>query len=165
MGTHPIFESDFDCLTDKESAKMKLNKDVSGSRRKQRARHFNAPSHIRRKIMSAPLSKDLRNKHNVRSLPIRNDDEVMVVRGHYKGQATGRVINVYRKKFVIHVERTQREKVNGTTVQVGIHPSSCVITKLKLDKDRKAMLERRAASRAAKQAKDKHTEESVQMES
>ena len=61
----------------------------------------------------------------------------MVVRGHYKGQATGRVINVYRKKFVVHVERTQREKVNGTTVQVGIHPSNCVITKLKLDKDRK----------------------------
>ena len=64
----------------------------------------------------------------------------MVVRGHYKGQATGRVINVYRKKFVIHVERTQREKVNGTTVQVGIHPSNCVITKLKLDKDRKVIL-------------------------
>ena len=63
----------------------------------------------------------------------------MVVRGHYKGQATGRVINVYRKKFVIHVERTQREKVNGTTVQVGIHPSNCVITKLKLDKDRKVI--------------------------
>merc|ERR1711893_546228 len=110
MGTHPIFESDFDCLTDKESAKMKLNKDVTGSRRKQRARHFNAPSHLRRKIMSAPLSKELRQKHNVRSLPIRKDDEVMVVR----------------------VERMQREKVNGTTVQVGIHPSNCVITKLKL---------------------------------
>merc|ERR1712050_101393 len=167
MGTHPVFESDFDCLTDFEykSDIMKLNKSATSSRRKQRARHFNAPSHIRRKIMSAPLSKDLRTKHNVRSLPIRKDDEVMVVRGHYKGQATGRVINVYRKKFVVHVERTQREKVNGTTVQVGIHPSNCVITKLKLDKDRKAMLERRAASRAAKQAKDKHTEESVQMES
>merc|ERR1712159_349435 len=162
MGTHPIFESDFDCLTDLNSVTTKLNKDVSASRRKQRARHFNAPSHMRRKVMAAPLSKDLRAKHNVRSLPIRKDDEVMVVRGHYKGQQTGRVINVYRKKFVVHVERMQREKVNGTTVQVGIHPSNCVITKLKLDKDRKAMLERRAASRAAKQAKDKHSEESVQ---
>merc|ERR1712088_833379 len=86
MGTHPIFESDFDCLTVVESVKMKLNKDVSGSRRKQRCRHFNAPSHLRRKIMSAPLSKELRQKHNVRSLPIRKDDEVMVVRGHFKGQ-------------------------------------------------------------------------------
>merc|ERR1711997_51668 len=162
MGTHPIFESDFDCLTDWTSDIMKLNTASSSSRRKQRARHFNAPSHMRRKIMSAPLSKDLRQNHNVRSLPIRKDDEVMVVGGHFKGQQTGRVISVYRKKFVIHVERMQREKVNGTTVQVGIHPSNCVITKLKLDKDRKAMLERRASSRAAKQAKDKHSEESVQ---
>merc|ERR1712076_217800 len=160
MGTHPIFESDFDCLTDFEyrSDIMKLNTASSSSRRKQRARHFNAPSHMRRKIMSAPLSKDLRQKLNVRSLPIRKDDEVMVVRGHFKGQQTGRVISVYRKEFVIHVERMRREKVNSTTVQVGIHPSNCVITKLKLDKDRKAMLERRASSRAAKQAKDKHTE-------
>merc|ERR1712227_735829 len=164
MGTHPIFESDFDCLTDCLSAKMKLNKSATSSRRKQRARHFNAPSHMRREIMSAPLSKDLRTKHNVRSLPIRKDDEVMVVRGHFKGQQTGRVISVYRKKFVIHVERMQREKVNGTTVQVGIHPSNCVITKLKLDKDRKAMLTKRAASKEANAAKDKHTEESVQME-
>merc|ERR1712149_77284 len=132
MGTHPIFESDFDCLTVVESVKMKLNTAVSGSRRKQRCRHFNAPSHLRRKIMSAPLSKELRTKYNVRSLPIRKDDEVMVVRGHYKGQSTGRVQSVYRKKFVI--------------------------PKLKLDKDRKAMLESRAASRAARQAADKHTE-------
>merc|ERR1712149_11999 len=164
MGTHPIFESDFDCLTVVESVKMKLNTAVSGSRRKQRCRHFNAPSHLRRKIMSAPLSKELRTKYNVRSLPIRKDDEVMVVRGHYKGQSTGRVQSVYRKKFVIHIERTQREKINGTTVNVGIHPSNCVITKLKLDKDRKAMLESRAASRAARQAADKHTEESVKMQ-
>merc|ERR1711870_69277 len=141
MGTHPIFESDFDCLTEFKSVKMKLNKNVTSSRRKQRARHFNAPSHVRRKIMSAPLSKELRAKHNVRSLPIRKDDEVMVVRGHFKGQQTGKVVNVYRKKFVVHIERMQREKVNGSTVQVGIHPSNCVITKLKLDKDRTKMLE------------------------
>lgn len=57
---------------------MKFNKLVSSSRRKNRARHFKAPSHIRRKIMSAPLSKELRKKYNVRSIPIRKDDEVMV---------------------------------------------------------------------------------------
>lgn len=57
---------------------MKFNKLVSGSRRKNRQRHFTAPSHIRRKIMSAPLSKELRKKYNVRSIPVRKDDEVMV---------------------------------------------------------------------------------------
>jgi len=61
---------------------MKFNKAVSGSRRKNRKRHFNAPSHIRRKIMSAPLSKELRQKHNVRSIPIRKDDEVQVLTSH-----------------------------------------------------------------------------------
>jgi len=58
---------------------MKFNKAVSGSRRKNRKRHFNAPSHIRRKIMSSPLSKELRQKHSVRSIPIRKDDEVQVI--------------------------------------------------------------------------------------
>merc|ERR1712227_314127 len=71
---------------------------VSSSRRKNRKRHFNAPSHIRRKIMSSSLSKDLRQKHNVRSMPIRKDDEVTVVRGHYKGQG-GKVVQVYRKNL------------------------------------------------------------------
>uniref|UniRef100_A0A0K8RAR6 Putative 60s ribosomal protein l26 n=1 Tax=Ixodes ricinus TaxID=34613 RepID=A0A0K8RAR6_IXORI len=47
----------------------KLNRFVSSSRRKSRKRHFNAPSHIRRKMMSSPLSKDLRQKYNVRSMP------------------------------------------------------------------------------------------------
>jgi len=31
--------------------------------------------------MSAPLSKELRQKYNVRAMPIRKDDEVQVVRG------------------------------------------------------------------------------------
>jgi large subunit ribosomal protein L26e len=139
---------------------MKFNKAVSGSRRKNRKRHFTAPSHIRRRIMSAPLSKELRLKHNVRSIPIRKDDEVQVVRGHYKGQQQGKVVQVYRKKFVIHIERIQREKVNGATVNVGIHPSKVIITKLKMDRDRKAILDRKARSRQ-KLDKGKHTEESI----
>ncbi len=34
--------------------------------------------------------------------------------------------------------------MNGATVNVGLDPSKVVITKLKLDKDRKALLERKA---------------------
>uniref|UniRef100_A0A8C0IIC2 KOW domain-containing protein n=2 Tax=Strigidae TaxID=30459 RepID=A0A8C0IIC2_BUBBB len=126
---------------------MKFNPFVTSDRSKNRKRHFNAPSHIRRKIMSSPLSKELRQKYNVRSMPIRKDDEVQVVRGHYKGQQIGKVVQVYRKKYVIYIERVQREKANGTTVHVGIHPSKVVITRLKLDKDRKKILERKAKSR------------------
>merc|ERR1712141_865444 len=139
---------------------MKFNKMVSSDRGKNRKRHFNAPSHMRRKIMSAPLSKELRQKYSCRSMPIRKDDEVQVVRGHFKGQQVGKVVQVYRKKFVVHIERIQREKANGASVHVGIHPSKVVVVKLKMDKDRKRILERRAKSRQQTD-KGKHTEESI----
>ncbi|ESQ31244.1 hypothetical protein EUTSA_v10005678mg, partial [Eutrema salsugineum] len=41
-----------------------------------------------------------------------------------------------------------REKVNGTTVNVGVNASNVVITKLRLDKDRNSLLERKANGRA-----------------
>ena len=46
-------------------------------------------------------------------------------------------------------------------MNVGIDPSKCVITKLKIDKDRKALLERKAASRTADKGKGKFTEQEV----
>merc|ERR1712110_310608 len=143
--------------------KMKLNKHGSSDRSKSRKRHFSAPSHIRRRLMSAPLSKELRTKYGVRSMPVRKDDEVQVVRGHYKGQQVGKIVQCYRKKFRVYIERIQREKANGATVNVGIHPSKLVVVKLKMDKDRKAILDRRAKGRAEALGKDKgkYTEETA----
>nr|XP_004315025.2 60S ribosomal protein L26-like 1 [Tursiops truncatus] len=146
----------------RQTVTMKFNPFVTSDRSKNRKRHFNAPSHVRRKIMSSPLSKELRQKYNVRSMPIRKDDEVQVVRGHYKGQQIGKVVQVYRKKYVIYIERVQREKANGTTVHVGIHPSKVVITRLKLDKDRKKILERKAKSRQVGKEKGKYKEELIE---
>ncbi|KAG2588433.1 60S ribosomal protein L26-1-like [Panicum virgatum] len=139
---------------------MKLNPRVTSSRRKCRKAHFTAPSSVRRVLMSAALSAELRHKYNVRSIPIRKDDEVQVVRGTFKGRE-GKVVQVYRRRWVIHVERITREKVNGSTVNVGIHPSKVVVTKLKLDKDRKALLDRKARGRAADKAKGKFTADDV----
>ncbi|EPZ31907.1 ribosomal protein L24 [Rozella allomycis CSF55] len=128
---------------------MKFSSDVSSSRRKSRKAHFTAPSSVRRVIMSAPLSKELREKYNVRSMPIRKDDEVLIVRGSRKG-VEGKVTTCYRRKFVIHIERVQREKANGQSVSVGIHPSNVVITKLKMDKDRQNLLDRKDRSKKSK---------------
>jgi len=105
--------------------------------------------------MSAPLSKELKEKYNVNALPIRKDDEVIVTRGTYKGRE-GKVTSVYRLKYIIHIERVSREKVNGQSVPVGIHPSKVVITKPKLDKDREAILERKGK---ASKGKGKASEE------
>ncbi|KAK9066925.1 hypothetical protein SSX86_014249 [Deinandra increscens subsp. villosa] len=139
---------------------MKYNPRVTSSRRKCRKAHFTAPSSVRRVLMSAPLSLELRSKYNARSIPVRKDDEVQVVRGTYKGRE-GKVVQVYRRKWVIHVERITREKVNGQTVNVGVNPSKVVVTKLKLDKDRKNLLDRKAKGRAADKSKGKFTAEDV----
>ncbi|KAH9998096.1 translation protein SH3-like domain-containing protein [Russula compacta] len=130
-----------------------LSTDVSSSRRKSRKLHFSAPSSIRRKIMSSSLSKELRNKYHTRSLPVRKDDEVRIVRGKYKGRE-GKVTQVYRKKWVIHVDRVQRDKANGSSVPIGIHSSNVVITTIKLDKDRRAILDRKDRSKRAKSSDD-----------
>eukprot|EP00475_Leptophrys_vorax_P030313 TRINITY_DN452_c0_g1_i1.p1 TRINITY_DN452_c0_g1~~TRINITY_DN452_c0_g1_i1.p1 ORF type:complete len:143 (+),score=33.27 TRINITY_DN452_c0_g1_i1:198-626(+) len=121
---------------------MKFNPLVSSSRRKARKAHFTSDSTSRATIMSATLSKELRTRYNVRSLPIRKGDEVTILRGTHKGRE-GQVIQVYRKKFVIHVDRVTRDKSNGATVQIGIQPSNTMITKLHLDPDRKRVLERK----------------------
>merc|ERR1719473_584543 len=99
--------------------------------------------------MGCPLSKELRGKYEVKCVPIRRDDEVIVVRGAHKDRE-GKVISVVRGKgkagFTIEIDRVNRDKSNGQSIPIRIHPSKVVITKIKLDKDRKALLERKKRS-------------------
>nr|BAK06975.1 predicted protein [Hordeum vulgare subsp. vulgare] len=135
---------------------MKQNVDVHSSRRKSRKAHFDAPSSIRRKIMSSTLSKELREQYNARSLPIRKNDEVKVTRGTHKGKE-GKVVQVYRAKFVVHIERLTKEKSSGATIPIGIHPSSLQITSIHLDGDRKALLARKDRKQADKMETSEET--------
>ncbi|RMY95334.1 hypothetical protein D0861_00749 [Hortaea werneckii] len=151
------------------TAKMtKINTQLHSSRRKSRKEHFQAPSSVRRVIMSAPLSKGISSFHSsmqigtktyandaqnsVRAIPIRKDDEVVIKRGTNKGRE-GKVTSVYRLKYVIHVERVSREKTNGQSVPIGIAPSKVEITKLNLDKDRESIIERISKGREANKEK------------
>jgi large subunit ribosomal protein L26e len=45
-------------------------------------------------------------------MPIRKDDEVLIMRGKYKTRE-GKVTQVYRKKYIIHVTGVSKEKANG----------------------------------------------------
>lgn len=141
---------------------MKRSTLVSSSRRKSRKAHFTAPSHERRKLMSAPLSKELRQKYGVRSLPIRKDDEVVVRRGGHRGTDPMKVTVVRRRKFVVHLAGINVEKSNGATVAVGIHPSNLEIVKLKLDKDRKSAIDRKSRFRFTQADKNKVQQTEVQ---
>ncbi len=110
---------------------------------KQRKMLFQAPDHIRHKHFAAPLSQELRASRGVRALPVRSGDAVRIMRGDHKG-FEGKVTRIDRKKYRIYVEGLTREKVDGTTISVPIHPSKVMITNLNLeDKWRKQVLERK----------------------
>ena len=123
---------------------MKTHRDVTSSRRKNRRAHFQAPSHLRRRLMSAALSKTLKETYKVNAMPVRRDDEVEIMRGQNKGEK-GKVIAVYRKKWCLYIEKLQRAKVNGTLSRIPVHPSNVRITKLELNEDRKKLIARKRA--------------------
>ena len=79
------------------------------------------------------------------SSPAAGMGYVMIFLGRYHDRK-GKVVRCYCKKFRIFIERAMHEKANGQTVQIGIHPSKVMITKIKLDKDRKALLARKDCS-------------------
>jgi ribosomal protein L24 len=69
------------------------------------------------------------------------------MRGDRKG-FEGKIARIDRKKYRIYVEGLTREKVDGTTIFVPMHPSKVMITRLNLDdKWRKKILERKKAAR------------------
>ena len=110
---------------------------------KQRKRLFNAPAHIRHKLMAAPLSSELAASRGAKTLPVRKGDTVRIQRGDNKG-FEGKVSRVDPKNFRIYLEGLTREKVDGTNIFVSVHPSKIQIRNLNLDdKQRKEILGRK----------------------
>ena len=104
---------------------------------------FNAPAHLRHKLMAAPLSPELLAQRGVKAMPVRKGDSVRIMRGDHKG-FDGKVSRVDLKHFRVYLEGLTREKVDGTTVFVALHPSKIMIRTLNLDdKVRKAVLDRK----------------------
>ncbi|MFQ6073717.1 MAG: 50S ribosomal protein L24 [Candidatus Bathyarchaeia archaeon] len=127
--------------------------------RKQRKRLFQAPLHIRYKQFSAPLSPKLRASHNTRSVPVRVGDTVKIMRGDRKG-FEGKVMRVDRQKYRIFVEGITREKVDGSTIPIPIHPSKVIITSLNLDdKWRKQALKRKTKEELVEKPEEEKPEE------
>src|SRR4030043_940594 len=110
---------------------------------KQRKKLFNAPAHIRHKLMAAPLSAELLAQKGIKALPVRKGDTVRIMRGDHKG-FEGKVSRVDLKAYRIYLAGLTREKVDGTNIFISVHPSKVQIRSLNLDdKWRKNILERK----------------------
>jgi len=104
--------------------------------RKQRKYAAKAPLHIKKKLVSVNLSKDLRKKHEKRNLPVRKGDVVKVKRGKFKGKQ-GKVLSVKLKMQKIIVEGIQIKKLDGSKVNVNLRPSNLQIIGLNLEDKRR----------------------------
>ena len=104
--------------------------------RKQRKYRYEAPLHIRHKFLSVHLSKELRKKYGMRSIPVRKDDEVVVMRGTF-AEKKGKVHKVNVRKGKVTVEGITRKKADGTKLNVYLDPSKIQIVALKLDDSRR----------------------------
>jgi large subunit ribosomal protein L24 len=124
--------------------------------RKQRKTLFNAPAHIRHKLMAAPLSKELTASRGAKTLPVRKGDTVRIERGDNKG-FEGKVSRVDLKAYRIYIEGLTREKVDGTNIFIAVHPSKVQIRNLSLDDNwRKNILSRKKEmAKAEEKAKPK----------
>ena len=121
--------------------------------RKQRKRLYNAPAHLRHKLMAAPLTPELISSKGVNALPVRKGDTVRVMRGDHIG-FEGKVSRVDLKRYRIFLEGLTREKVDGTNIFVSVHPSKVMIKNLKLDdKWRKAIVEGKEELELSKEKK------------
>ncbi len=127
---------------------------------KQRKKLYQDPLHKRYRRFSAPLSPDLKSSHNTNSIPVRAGDTVRIMRGDYRG-FEGKVTRVDRKEYRVFVEGVTREKVDGSTAFIPIHPSKVMITRLNLgDKWRREILKRKGGvAEEAKLAKEEIVEE------
>ncbi len=120
---------------------MRLN---SKKPKKQRKFLYNAPLHLRHKMVSAHLSRELREKYGFRSIPLRKGDKVRVVRGDYRGKE-GKVAEVDLKSYRVHIEGVTHKKVDGTEVYYPVHPSNLVVVDLDTSDDmRMKIIERRS---------------------
>ena len=99
---------------------------------KQRKYLAKAPLHVRKKFVSANLSKELREKHKKRNLPIRKGDSVRVMRGKFKGKK-GKILRVLLKLSKVTVEGIQVKKLDGSKEDIKMQPSNLQITELNME--------------------------------
>ncbi len=106
----------------------------SSKARVQRREQANAAVHVKRKMLSAHLSADLRKEFGVRSARVCKGDTVVVLRGNEDIRGTeGKVISVDTGTGRVTIDGITINQADGTAVERPIHASNLVITKLNLE--------------------------------
>ena len=103
---------------------------VSSKARTQRKAQANATAHVKRKMLSAHLSDDLRQKYGKRAARVCKGDTVVVVRGNEDIRNIEGKVSIYTKTGRVAIEGITIKQADGTETERPIHASNLVITKL-----------------------------------
>lgn len=121
---------------------QKINRwNRSKKRKKQHLFRVLAPKHIRHKLLSTNLSKELRKKYNRRNLFLRKGDSVRIMNGEFKN-IKGKITKIDTSRLKVFVENVMKKKNDGSKVSVALDPSNLQIIELVTDKKRTKILER-----------------------
>jgi large subunit ribosomal protein L24 len=123
----------------KKMKRKKMTKTKSKHPRKQRKLLYTAPLHRRQKMMTAPLSEELQDKHGVTKLPVKVKDKVLILRGDF-AYTKGEVTEIDLKRMRLFIDGVTIEKTDGTERFYPVHPSNVMITDLNLKDDRRARI-------------------------
>lgn len=114
---------------------------------KQRKYRLNAPLHLRRRALSAPLSSELAAKYGRRSITLRKGDTVRILKGGFTG-VSGKVNDADLGKGVVYVDGAERTRKDGTKSFFPLQPSGLLVIEAGIeDKRRAASLARTAEKR------------------
>lgn len=121
--------------------KKQFSKHWKGSKqaRKQRKYVANAPLHVKRKMLSCHLTKELRTKYARRSFPVKKGDTVKILNGEYKGKS-GKIVSADANNGIngkIAIEGIQKNKKDGSKVNVSFRASNLMITELDLSDNKR----------------------------
>lgn len=106
--------------------------------RKQRKARYQAPLHLRTKLLGAPLSLELRTKYGGRrTVRVVTGDTVRVTRGDFAGdEGIVDMVDVKNSKIVVH--GVAITKADGTEKPRKVDPSNVMVTKLNLKDPKRA---------------------------
>lgn len=138
--------------------------------RKQRKYRYNAPLHVKQKMVHVHLSKELRSKYGIRNTQVKKGDKVKVLRGKFN-KKDGKVERVNLKDSKVFVAGLEMIKKDGTKVPAAFDPSNLMITsldtsgkkrKVSVKKENKAEQKESKKEKAEKKGTEKKSEEKSQ---
>ena len=137
----------------------------SSKPRKQRKALYTRAVHKKQNDLAGHLSRELKRELNQRSIPLRKEDKVKIMRGSHKSKE-GKIIKVNYTKGFVFVEKIIRKKADGTEVSVPIRASNVMVIGLYRDDNRRVKRKtlKKVVKTDKKEAKDKKETKSEKTE-